>query len=362
MVAPFPPDADKLAALREALPAVGAGLYFDTPTAGPFPAETAAAMADVEAWEVRTGRAGRDRRDEVLGRIDEARAAVAVFLGADLDDVRLCHGLGDAVARAIRTIDWRRGDRALVAPELVQTVEPLLPAGVPMHALSADGEAREAGPGSAARLLAASLVSPVTGARLAPDVATEAREGGTTVLLDVTQVAGTAPLDREALGADILVARSEAWLLGPEGLAMIAADAAAVERAAAPDDPFHLPSVVGLARSCGWLAMYVGLEWIAARSAALAAKTADGLRAIAGVRLAADPGGPVVVFGIDGWPADAVLDELGGRIFLLASRVPGTETIRIGTAFFNTEAEVDRLVDGVRLLASHRPDTLPPRR
>jgi hypothetical protein len=31
-------------------------------------------------------------------------------------------------------------------------------------------------------------------------------------------------------------------------------------------------------------------------------------------------------------------------------------------AFFNTEAEIDRLADGVELLAAHRPESLPPRR
>ena len=44
MVSPFLPDDEKLAVVREALPAVAAGIYLDTGTAGPLPAETAAAM------------------------------------------------------------------------------------------------------------------------------------------------------------------------------------------------------------------------------------------------------------------------------------------------------------------------------
>jgi selenocysteine lyase/cysteine desulfurase len=385
VVAPFLPDAEKLAAVREGLPAVGAGIYLDTPLAGPLPAETARAMADVQSWELGTGRAGRDRRAEVLARIDEARAAAATLLTADLDEVLLAHGLDDAVARAVRTIDWRPGDRAVVVADPDRArLEAVLPAGVeadelplptdPVATLAALGRALRPG----ARMVFCPLVSAATGARLPVEgIATIAHDRGAAVLVDATQLAGTARVDRRELGVDLLVARSESWLLGPEGLAVLAASGDRIERAAGAGDPargtraggdgpigFHLPSVVGFGRSCGWLSMYVGLAWIEARARQLADNAASRLAAISGVEVLTPPGsaGFIVVFRVAGWPADAILDELGARIFLLASTVSELDAVRIGTGFFNTEAEVDRLVEGVDLLAGHRPGTLPPRR
>jgi cysteine desulfurase/selenocysteine lyase len=356
--------------------------------AGPLPAETARAMGDIESWELGTGRAGRDRRAEAAGRIDEARAAAATLLTADLDEILLAHGLDDAVARAVRTIDWRPGDRAVVVsdpgglrlagavPAGVAVTE-VPPAVEPEAIVTALDDALQ----SAVRLVACPLVSAATGARLPVDeIAALAHDRGATVLLDVTQVAGTASVDRRALGADFLVARSEAWMLGPEGLAVLAASADRIERAAPPGDParggrtapgdpdkpigFHLPSVVGFGRSCGWLSMYVGLVWIEARARQLARHAASRLATIPGVEVLtpAQSAGCIVVFRVAGWPSESVLDELGARIFLLASRVADLDAVRIGTGFFNTEAEIDRLVEGVALLAGHGPGRLPPRR
>jgi selenocysteine lyase/cysteine desulfurase len=385
VVAPFLPDAEKLAAVREGLPALGAGIYLDTPLAGPLPAETARAMADIQSWELGTGRGGRDRRAEALARIDEARAAVATLLTADLDEVLLAHGLDDAVARAVRTIDWRPGDRAVVVADPDRArIEALLPPGVevdvlplptdPVATLAALGRALRLG----ARLVVCPLVSAATGARLPVEgITTIAHDRDATVLVDATQLVGTGRVDRRELGVDLLVARSESWLLGPEGLAVLAASGERIERAAAAGDPargtraggdgpigFHLPSVVGFGRSCGWLSMYVGMAWIQARARQLADHAASRLAAIPGVEVLTPQGsaGLIVVFRVAGWPADAILDELGARIFLLASSVAELDAVRIGTGFFNTEAEIDRVVEGVELLAAHSPETLPPRR
>ncbi|MDQ2965541.1 MAG: aminotransferase class V-fold PLP-dependent enzyme, partial [Chloroflexota bacterium] len=307
------------------------------------------------------------------------------LLTADLDEVLLAHGIDDAVARAIRTVDWRPGDRAVVAGDPGSArLQALLPPGIEAEALPlpADPEltldAFDRALQKGTRLLALPLVSAATGARLPVErIAAMAHDRGATVLIDVTQVAGTGRVDRRELGADVLVARSEAWLLGPEGLAVVAASADRIERAAATDDPalgsragrdgpigFHLPSVVGFGRSCGWLSMYVGLAWIEARAQELATHAASRLAAVPGVEVLTPPGrvGSLVVFRIAGWSADAILEELGARIFVLASSVAELDAVRIGTAFFNTQAEIDRLAEGVELLSAHRPETLPPRR
>jgi L-cysteine/cystine lyase len=107
------PDEEKLAAVRAALPAVEAGIYLNAGSVGPMPAETAKAMADLEAWELRTGRAHVDYFEEFLARMDEARGATAAVLGTDVDAIALNHSTTDGMNLAIAALDWRPGDRAV---------------------------------------------------------------------------------------------------------------------------------------------------------------------------------------------------------------------------------------------------------
>jgi selenocysteine lyase/cysteine desulfurase len=375
VVAPFMPDAEKLAAVREALPAVGAGIYLNTPVAGPLPAETAAAMAEIAGWEVATGRAQRDRPDDARARIDEARGAVAAVLTADIDEIVIAHGIDDAYAAAVRTVKLRDGDVvAAWDAEASARLRGVLPAGVRIAVMEQGVDLPDG-----VRLVACPLVSTFTGERLpVAEIARAAHERGARLVADASLAAGAVPVDRESLGADVLVVRSEAFLLGPEGLAIVAAprDVVAASLASHPGRGsgaadtletsgvgFHLPSVVGLGRSCGWLSMYVGLEWIHRRGVELAAAAADRLRSMPGVQLLTPPDAMATVlsFRITGWTPDAALDEIGGRVFAIAGSVPSIGAIRIGLGFFNTAAEVDRFLDAVALLAAHTPETLPPR-
>jgi selenocysteine lyase/cysteine desulfurase len=70
----------------------------------------------------------------------------------------------------------------------------------------------------------------------------------------------------------------------------------------------------------------------------------------------------LVAFRIHGWSAEAALEELGARIFVIAGVVESLDAIRISPGAWNTEDELERFVAGVRLLAGHGPDDLPPRR
>jgi selenocysteine lyase/cysteine desulfurase len=351
-------DAEKVAAVREALPAVGAGIYLDTPVAGPLPAESAHAMTEVAGWELTTGRVHRDRKDDIRGRVDEARASVAAILGADLDGVDIAPGIDAALVRAVRTVAWQPGDRLVVVddPDLARLAS-LAPPGVAVDLVAPDGDV-PSGIQSQTRLVAMPLVSAASGARLpiGPVVAA-ARQAGARVVVDASLALGAVPVNRDELGVDLLVARSEAWLLGPEGLAVVAGPGIGTDEAAR----FHLPSIAGFARGCGWLAMYVGLPWIHARCAELTGYAAQRLTAIDGVTLHTPPDrAATLVFAIDRWPADEALDELGGRIFLLASALE-SGALRIGIGPWTTHDEIDTLADAVALLASHTPATLPRR-
>jgi selenocysteine lyase/cysteine desulfurase len=69
----------------------------------------------------------------------------------------------------------------------------------------------------------------------------------------------------------------------------------------------------------------------------------------------------LVTFRIRGWSADVALAELGSRDFAIARTAPSLDAIRISVGFFNNEEEIDRFANAVELLASHTPESLPPR-
>jgi selenocysteine lyase/cysteine desulfurase len=381
VVSPFLPDAEKLAAVREALPATAAGIYLDTPVAGPLPAETAAAMAEVADWELRVGRGGRDTSSDMDQRIDEARAAVGAILGTDLDRIALTGSTSTALAMLGTALVPRPTGRLVTVaaehcPAVAGLAEMLVAGGIEGTTIDADlppvdlESAVEAALPPAGGLVVVPHVSSATGAVLpVAGIVARARARGAMVVVDGSQAAGAIPVDVEGLGADAYLVPSHAWLLGPAGIAAVALSsqsAAAVRPVLAMLARAELPraTIVGLARSCGWSTMYVGLDWQQARSNELARRARTALAAMAGVDVLtpADRHASIITFRIQGWSPERALDELGGRIFAIASAIPERMAIRIGLGFFISEVELGRFVEAVAELAAHTPATLPPRR
>jgi L-cysteine/cystine lyase len=404
VVAPFPPDADRLAAVRAALPALEAGIYLNTGSVGPLPAETAAAMNDLSAYELTTGRAHLDYYIETLQRMAEARAAVAAVLVADTSDIALTHSTTDGMNIGTWSIDWKPGDRAVTTslehPGGTGALYNLRDRiGIDLAFVDVDPGADpdtvlaafDAAIDDRTRVVAISHVLWATGAVLPiAGIAEIAHAHGAILVVDGAQSAGAIPVDFAATGADVYAISAQKWLLGPEGMGAVAVAPGVRDRLQPafgghftfesvdpsgsvvrwPDarrfesSNFHRPSIVGMARSIGWLSMFVGLDWVYERGGAMARLAADRLAAIDGVELVTprEHMATLVTFRIGGWPAQAALDELGARVFAIARTVPLVDALRISVGFFTSDAELDRFIDAVALLAAHTPETLPPRR
>lgn len=397
-------DPDKLAAVRAALPSLAAAIQLNTGSVGPIPAEVAAAMAELEAYERDFGRAQREYWMDSLQRMDEARAAVAAVLGGDLDEVGITHAATDGMNLGTWSVDWSGGGRAVATcHEHAGGVGPLYMVsdrfGVDLAFAEFVGNAsddeivaqfdRLITPET--RLVSISHVLWTSGLVMpVARIAAIARERGALVLVDGAQAAGAIPVNVRDLGVDMYSIPAQKWLLGPEGLGALW-----VRRELIPTvEPsfaghftftshdsrgnrvlqtdarrfqatnYHRPSIVGMARAIGWLTMYVGLEFVHRRGAEQAHRAADLLAGIDGVELLTprDRMAGLVSFRIRGWEPQAALDELAARTFAIARTLPLVNALRISVGFWATEAEVDQFIDGVRLLAAHTPETLPPRR
>jgi L-cysteine/cystine lyase len=402
VVGPFLPEDEKLVAVREALPALAAGIYLNTGSVGPLPAETAAAMAELVDYELRIGRSHPDYWEGFLERMGEARASVAAIVGADVGEIALVHSTSQAMNAAVWSVDLEPGDR-------IVTTQAEHPGGLgPVHVAAArsgaelviadvglggDDQATLAAFDAAiterTRIVALSHVLFTSGARLpVAEIAALAHAHGARVIVDGAQAVGAIPVSVADLGVDFYALPGQKWLLGPEGTGALWCDPAIVAEShptnaswftferlspteAVPwrdarrfDDSGHYrPGVTGLARSCGWLSMYVGLPWIHERGQAMARSSADRLAGIAGVELLTprDQMATLITFRIAGWTPDEALAELGGRIFAIARTIPDLDALRLSVGFFTTTEEIERVATVVELLAAHTPATLPPR-
>ena len=397
-------DAEKLAAVREALPALSAGIYLNTGSVGPLPAETAAAMAEMANYERDIGRSHPDYFIEAQARMAEARAGVAAVLGTDVGAVGLTHSTTDGMNVATLLPDWRDGGRVVTtSQEHAGGLGPLYALrdrnGVDIaFADIGDGgdddrtmAAFDAAITPGTRLVSISHVLWTTGAVLpVARIAEVAHDRGAIVIVDGAQAAGAIPFRFDELGVDLYALPAQKWLLGPEGMGAVVATPSSIGRlvpalggwfsfeqvdgmggAAWWGDGrrfeasgYHRPSVAGMARSIGWLSMYVGLDFVYRRGMAMAAAAAVRLAAVPGVTVLTPTHamGTLVTFRVAGWPAQAILDELGARVFAIARTIASLDAIRISVGFYTSEDELERFAEAVELVASHTPDSLPPRR
>ena len=403
VVTPFMPDDEKVAAIRQSLPATAAGIYLNAGTCGPIPAETQRAMDEQAGSELSVGRAKVDQYLAFAERALEVRATVAAALVADPGDIALTHSTTDGINHVLSSLAWRSGDRVVTTNhEHPGVLGPLQAArdryGVDVEVVDVgeggDDELTLAGFRQAldrpARAVVVSHVLWTTGAVLPVGaIGSIASEAGAVSVVDGAQSAGAIPVSLVDLDVDAYAVPGQKWLLGPEGMGALwvrrsFADAivpawsgygvyATFDRTRGgvlrdgarrfEATGFHRPSVIGLGRSVGWLSMYVGLPWAHDRARRLAATARTRLAAIEGVTLVTPPdhGGTLVTFRIAGWTAAGAAAELSARVFAILRDVPPVEAIRISVGFWNTEAELERLAMAVELLAGHTPATIPTR-
>lgn len=397
------PDDEKVAAIRQALPATAAGIYLNAGTCGPLPAETQRAMDEQAASELTVGRAKIDQFLAFAERALEVRATVAAALVADPGDIALTHSTTDGINHVLSSLAWHPGDRVLTTNhEHPGVLGPLQAArdrhGVEVETVDVgeggDDELTLAGFRRAlerpARAVVISHALWTTGAVLPVGaLGSIAHDAGAACVIDGAQSAGAIPVSLADLDVDAYAVPGQKWLLGPEGMgalwvrrafadAMVPSwsgygayasfdrDTGGVLRGGArrfEATGFHRPSVIGLGRSVGWLSMYVGLPWAQDRAIRLAALARTRLAAIEGVTLVTPPGhgGTLVTFRIAGWTAAGAAAELSARVFAILRDVPPVAAIRISVGFWNTEAELERFARAVELLAAHTPESIPTR-
>jgi len=223
----LPRDPD---ALRAAIPALSTATYMNTGATGPASEPVIRATTDfVRAHEAEAPATG-DGYARAFGTVDEVRATVADFLGADETAVALTNSTGDGISRIAASLDIEPGD-------VVAHTDLEHPAGrLPWWNLEREGVERrviesEAGrfdvedvraAAREARLLCFNSITWSHGTRLpVREYVDVAHEENALVLVDAVQSFGQERVDVREWEADFVVGAGHKWLLGPWGAGML---------------------------------------------------------------------------------------------------------------------------------------------
>lgn len=380
-----------LESLRSELPALQQQVYLNTGTAGPLPRLAARAIAAEATRELRAGRADFTTWGRFFAELARARTLAARLLGADSDEIALTHHSSEGINIALWGQRWAPGDRIVTTTLEHDAVT--IPLGVLRErcgvtlefvaigrgeaALPALARALAAGP---ARLLVLSHVAYGSGAELPlAELTRLAHAAGVSVLVDGAQTCGARPLDVHALGVDYYTLSGQKWVCGPEGTGALYVRRDRLEALRPTFASYfsarrhdhrgtielqdgakrfetgmvYRPGLAGFSASARWLLETVGLERAWARSMALAARARAGLATLPGVELITPPdqASQLVAFDLPAFTPPqlwALASELAQRQRLVLRSLPHAPfALRASCAWFNTEAEIDQLVDAI---------------
>jgi L-cysteine/cystine lyase len=372
---------EKLARIREQLPAVQAQVYLNTGTSGPLPRQVRAEMVrSLEAQEVE-GRIGLDYFPQAGSLRGELRQALAQLLGCDATEVALTQSTTEGMNMVTLGINWRPGDEAITTNlEHPGALFPLYAARERFGITVKVANVADRPEGTAAvidrlitprtKLISLSHVSFITGAVLpVKEICAVAHRHGVRVLVDGAQSFAATPVNVRDLGADFYAVPGQKWLCGPEGTGALYASQDAVSEvqitfagyfsvdgynihggilpkgnAQKFEQGMTQPAMLaGQLAACHWLTDEVGPGWAFGRIRELALTARDLLSRVPGVTVVTtgETAG-LITFQVSGVKAEEAAMALA-RQGILVRTVPHPQAIRLATGFYNTVEELERL-------------------
>jgi L-cysteine/cystine lyase len=376
--------------IRQAMPATTTHLYLNTGTFGPLPACVIETMQQRLQDEYTQGRLGAAAFETISNSYNDARNSVARLLNADVSEIALTDNTGEGMNIISYGINWREGDEVIITNhEHISALAPLfqirdrfgivirfadigLVAERPVLKAIADLVTPRT------RLIVLSHVTWTTGALLnVSEVGYMGREFGIPVLVDGAQSAGAIPIDVKALGIDFYAIPMQKWLCGPDGTGALYARREALNYVSPTyvgywsvkheenvewelEDSaqrFELggrqtAAVAGQAAVLKWLEEIVGYEWLYARISTLHGYAYNALKNVPGLTmLTPEPRvSGLVSFTYEGHKAEDVVNHLRDVHNIYIRNIPSFNCLRVSTGFYNTEEEIDTLVQALEAM------------
>nr|WP_249816183.1 aminotransferase class V-fold PLP-dependent enzyme [Bradyrhizobium sp. 138] len=366
--------------------------YLHNAGAALMPTPVVAAMKqhiDLESEIGGYAAAGRE-----AARLEAVYGSVARLLNAAPDEIALVENATVAWQMAFYALPFRAGDRILTAEaeyaaNYVAFLQVAKRTGAVIDVVSSnatgelDVHALERMIDERVKLIAITWV-PTNGglANPAAEIGKIARSHGIPYLLDACQAVGQMAVDVEAIGCDMLSATGRKFLRGPRGTGFLYVRRGMLQRLEPPMiDHFAAPWVsrneyrlrddarrfetwennyaarLGLGAAVDY-ALAIGLGPIEQRCRLLAGRLRGGLASIPGIAIR-DLGrtpSAIVSFTMRGHEADAIVGSAAAAGITIGASHPSSTRIdaevralpplaRASPHYYNTEAEIDRLID-----------------
>ena len=384
-----------VARLRSQIPTTQRMTYLNTGWAGPSPTPVAQAIEARLEYESERGRTSPEiieSRDETHWK---AKEAVASLLNASPSEVHLTQNTTEGLNAVVSGLPWNPGDEIVTFD--LEHPGVLLPAlqlqktrGVRARVLRISADvthdqvlARLDGAlNERTRMVIMSHIEYSSGLRMpVKEIGELAHRRGAWLLLDGAQTAGHVTVDVRDLDCDFYSIPGQKWLLGPDqtGALYIREDLIplieptgigyrSAERVLYPDgyelrkdiDKLRVSSTsaalrAGLLAAIGFV-QDVGTKRIEERNLSLASSLKAGLASITGVTVLSPMDGPgcsgLVSFTVDRMEPEEAVARLWDSHRVLVREVPYPSCVRASLDFFNTEEEVERVVEAVRAMAA----------
>jgi L-cysteine/cystine lyase len=395
---------DKIALVRASIPVIEEKVYLNAGSVGPLAGITAEILMHSTRRELEQGRSSYAASKVNRQSKADLRQGFARLVKASPGEIALTHHTTEGMNIVVHGLTWQPGDEII-------TTDLEHPGGLfPLHVvrqrqgvvvkvvkIPPDSSTEqviarfEAAITPRTRLLAFSHVAWNTGMRLPlAEIVALARQHHLLVLVDGAQSAGAIPLDLPAIGVDFYAIPGQKWLCGPEGVGALfvrdnlvgvlqstfagyasMGDAAMFDLSGyfmpAPGArryevaTIYRPAVMAMVANLRWLEETVGWEWIFARIAQITEYAHASLKRLPGVKLVTPPGpqAGLVTFNLTGYDPARVVLKLSEENIVVRYLPDPYYSLRISTGFYNTEAEIDRLLEALRSIQASDPESLP---
>lgn len=381
-------------ALRKQIPTTQKMTYFNTGWEGPSPVPVVEAIKQRAEFEAYNGPSTPEVLDSGDAIAKQSKEAIAQLINATPEEILLTENTTDGLNVVIPGLDWKPGDEIITCN--LEHPSVLMPsynltriAGVKLNILQLSSNSThdeilskvKAAFTPRTKMAFFSHIEFSCGLRMPiKEIGKMARERGVLLLVDAAQGPGHIKLDMRDLDADFYSTPGHKWLLGPDGTGALyirkdmipkvrpvrvgyrfakSFDQAGNFEPNTDDiDKFRV-STTSAAIRAGYLeavrfAQNIGPGVSEERSLKLAAHTKAGLSSIRGVRVTSPLEGPgctgLVTFSVDGVNPPDVVASLWKKHRVFARAIGYPPGIRVSLAYFNTEAEIAKLVEGVHSL------------
>lgn len=346
----------KVKLARDGIPVTQNCAYLDTGSVGAVSSVYGDVLSRCTAEDQQIGRAQATRFEKIDDAKSKIRSELGAILGAGANEFELTQGTADAVQTLLERIDWADGDEILTTQIEFPRCRGKIDALQRDHGVTvrvAEVPADDANElrwldqaiSRRTRLIAFSAVAFATGQKLPlTEIAELARARNILTLVDGAQFVGSGSLDLKHCPIDFLALPLQKWLCGPEGLGALYIRSGRLSGLRSDHVTHAWPVLEATVAHLHWMRTALGWDWIHERISRLSAYARDKAAGLAVPALVtpAEHAGLIAVRCAPG-TSQQLMDRLAGRQIIVRHR-PELELLRISTAFFSTEEEIDSFI------------------